>query len=333
MLIDRLKDLVHAMHEPRVLVVGDLMLDHYYWGDATRISPEAPVPVVTVIDETHTVGGAGNVALNAAAYGGEVHLVGSYGADSAGEKLASKCNSSSITLESFARREGVRTIVKSRVFVQKQQLCRIDTEDNKNKYAFENKTIECLCRMVSNFDVVLLSDYAKGAVTVELNEALALACANRAFLAIDPKPSNKINYTKPSLMTPNRLEAIQLSGFNIGPRDPFPAAEVCKSIDEKFHPTLLAVTLGADGIVLAQGGKIIGLIPTLAKDVFDVSGAGDTVVSTMALALRSGASPVEAAVLANCAAGIVISKVGTAVITIPELMKKIDEEEDIISKL
>ncbi|MEP2775471.1 MAG: bifunctional ADP-heptose synthase [Luteolibacter sp.] len=307
----------------KILVVGDLMLDHYIWGDVHRISPEAPVPVVQAMRETHTAGGAANVALNLASLGLGVSICGSLGEDEAGEKLCRLLEEKGIDSEGCFKIEGLSTMVKTRVVVRTQQLCRIDREAARSAYGIDGVagSVELLEKLIEGCDAVILSDYAKGVITQELmDKCFALAAEHGKLVAVDPKPARMLKFTGAGLMTPNRHEALELAGIpepSMGEK--YPLEEVCRNIHAKHSPQLLVVTLGADGMVVSEGGKVVEILPTRAREVFDVSGAGDTVIATLTAALAAGASPVDAAKFANLAAGVVVSKVGTATVSPSEI--------------
>lgn len=307
--------LLQKIPEVRVLVLGDMILDHYIWGDALRLSPEAPVPVVHVERDSYRVGGAGNVALNLRALGAHTKISGMLGADEAGGQLRELLKEAGVDLKAVREKRGVRTIVKTRVVARSQQLLRIDREDVPDNYTFTD-TPEL---DASEFDAVILSDYAKGVVSSDLLRDVQ-RLAGRNLVAYDPKPRRRLHYGGLGLMTPNRMEALELAGMELSPAEKrFPAEEVCLRIFEEYRPRYLVITLGADGMLLCENGTITGQIQAYAREVFDVSGAGDTVIATLTAALAAGASLHEAAHLANTAAGIVVGKFGTAVATPEEI--------------
>lgn len=318
-----MKNLLQKIRGKRVVVVGDVMLDHYVHGDATRISPEAPVPVVNVMRDRYVAGGAANVALNLRSLGAAVSLCGLFGKDSAGETLREILSSHEIAFPPAFRRDGVQTIIKSRVVVRNQQLCRIDREQPPAAYALNAPEVRrALLEEISRADAVIVSDYAKGAVDMPLlNNVLAAARERKALVALDPKPRRRLPFENIGLLTPNRNEAIELAeiGNEISGGE-FPAEEICRRIWEKHHPELLVITLGADGMLLSRGGKVGKTIPTYAREVFDVSGAGDTVIASLTLALAAGADLESAAHFANTAAGIVVGKFGTATVSPEEIL-------------
>jgi rfaE bifunctional protein kinase chain/domain len=310
----------------RILVFGDVMLDRYIWGDATRISPEAPVPVIDVAKETWTAGGAGNVALNIASLGARCTVAGYFGEDEAGRKLASALNDRKISTLSTPG-DG-QTIVKTRVMVQRQQLCRIDRESTPATYQVSAKQTEALlAKEVAACDAIILSDYAKGVLNdANVARVTQLARAAGKFIALDPKPKRALAFHGLDLITPNKNESLQLAGIELAPHAPFPAAEVCARLHERFATKHLVITLGADGMLLSTGGKILTTIPTAAREVFDVSGAGDTSLAALVLALAAGEPLAGAAHFANAAAGVVVAKLGTATVTPAELKAYVAHE-------
>ncbi|MGF1449630.1 MAG: bifunctional heptose 7-phosphate kinase/heptose 1-phosphate adenyltransferase [Opitutales bacterium] len=317
-----MKALVERIAGLRVLVVGDVMLDHYVWGDATRISPEAPVPVISVERDTYGPGAAANVALNCVDLGAEVTLVGPYGDDEAGRRLEGILTHKGAVLPAFCRRQSCATVLKTRVVVRSQQLCRLDREDPPQAYALDApEVVEHLEMLLSEVDVAIASDYAKGALSETLLAKLVtLAAASQTFLALDPKPSRPLAFSGVDLLTPNRSEALQLAGLTLARHEAFPEEAVCAAIWERHRPRNLVITLGADGMLLSREGKCIERIPTYAREVFDVSGAGDTSVAALTLALAAKASLQEAAHFANTAAGVVVGKLGAATVTPGELL-------------
>jgi D-beta-D-heptose 7-phosphate kinase/D-beta-D-heptose 1-phosphate adenosyltransferase len=304
----------------RILVIGDVMLDHYLWGDATRISPEAPVPIVHIHRDSYTAGAGANVALNLAALGAKAVVAGCLQDDEAGRRLADilkKRGIKSINLPS----EG-QTIIKTRVIVQHQQLCRLDRESPPANYAVDAETTLTLLRAdVQAADAVILSDYAKGLLTNDIITALTkLARAAGKFIALDPKPKRNLHFAGLDLLTPNRKEAAQLAGLEWDPQQPFPTEAICARIHERHRPRYLVITLSEDGMLLCTEGRVLKKIPTAAREVFDVSGAGDTAIAGLVLALAVGADLETAAHFANAAAGVVVGKLGTATVTPEELI-------------
>ncbi len=318
------KDLLTAISKVRILVIGDLMLDDYVWGDVTRISPEAPVPVVRVYDETRTAGGAANVALNLSALGVKASLLGVIGKDPHGHHLLDLLNERGVDTTPILEFSDVSTIVKTRVLARKQQLCRIDRENGKGNYGLPSSILneQVLGALIADNDAIILSDYAKGAITQPVVDCVReLARKTGTIISVDHKPSSGLDLRGLSLMTPNRHEALEMAGLREPcPGEPYPLEEACRIIHQKFFPSLLVITLGADGLAICREGIVEAVMPTQAKEVFDVSGAGDTVIAAFTALIAAGAPAGEAAHFANLAAGIVVAKIGTATVTPAELL-------------
>ena len=306
----------------RVLVAGDVMLDVYYWGDVGRISPEAPVPVVNVQKKTHTLGGAGNVALNLANLGCRVSLMGVRGDDPAGEQVTRLLAESRIA-DHLVVDPGHVTTTKTRVLGQKQQLVRLDEE---RPWSAEGLAGD---RLVADFedlaaqaDVVILSDYDKGLFAHGLAEVFIARCTAAGVpVFVDPKGRDWSRYERATCITPNLAEFTAVCDVPPDEEGRFNAQ--AEALIKKYRLTYLLVTRGGQGMTLFGRETAPLHIPTEAKEVFDVSGAGDTVVSVAAAAYGCGLPLAQAAVLANCAAGVVVQKVGTSPITIIELQAAI----------
>jgi D-beta-D-heptose 7-phosphate kinase/D-beta-D-heptose 1-phosphate adenosyltransferase len=314
-----LTQLLRRLRRLRILVVGDVMLDHYIWGDATRISPEAPVPVIDIARDSWTAGGAANVALNLASLGARCTVVGHFGADESGRRLEGLLRERGI--EAISTPGDAPTIVKTRVLVRQQQLCRLDREAPPAAYEIPvDRLAALIAPSLEACDAVILSDYAKGILNdAVVRELTRLARAAGKLIALDPKPRRSLAFHGLDLITPNKREALQLAGLEPAPHAPFPAAEVCARLHERHATRHLVVTLGEEGMLLSTGGKVRKIIPTAAREVFDVSGAGDTALAGLVLALAAGASLENAAHFANAAAGVVVGKLGTATVTPAEL--------------
>ena len=313
-----MNELLERIKSLRLLVIGDVMLDRYVRGEVSRISPEAPVPVLHVDGEDSVAGGAANVGLNAADLGASVDLVGVFGQDEAGERLLALLAEKGIGCDPTFASSQSPTICKTRVMAGNQQICRVDREESHQNYAPNLDALsELLAEKAQNADAVIVSDYAKGFVNDEL---LSLLRSEAKFLAVDPKPRRCLNYESPDLMTPNKVESLQLAGLERGDFDEFPADAIAAAIHDSHRPHRVAVTLGADGMLLIENGKVIQRIPTAAREVFDVSGAGDTVIAAMTLALAAKSTFEEASAFANLAAGVVVAKVGTATASPEEIL-------------
>lgn len=307
-----------------IVVIGDIMLDHYIVGDATRISPEAPVPVVSVSEDRYVPGGAANVGNNLSGLGVSTTLIGTYSNDAEGQRLKNLLADRGIALSPIGQKEATATIVKTRVVLQHQQLCRIDREAPLKAYALNDRLGDPeFSGLIKEADAVLFSDYAKGVLNDELLVTvrdLVDPLEKAPLLVVDPKPKRHLDLRGMTLMTPNRIEALQMAGFDSSPGSDFNDEAIVQSIFDRYAPEKLVITLGPEGMLLGEYGKIIGRIETEAHEVFDVSGAGDTVVAVLSASLASGESLETAARLANKAAGIVVSHRGTAAITKKELL-------------
>ena len=318
-----MRELLDKIAKVRVLVIGDVMLDHYIWGDVERISPEAPVPVVRIDRDTYTAGAGANVALNIASLGGKAEVIGPLGEDSSADMLLKLLKDKGVSMDKRCRIGGFSTILKTRVVVRKQQLCRLDREDRPSEYA---KCVTDLRELIEGkmgcCDAVILSDYAKGFLTEDLVDfVIKVGKQKGVFVAMDPKPKRKLVVRGLNLLTPNRLESLQMAGIAHEDHDSFPAEEVCKKIFEQYGARHLVITLGGEGMLLSEEGRPYKQIPTYAREVFDVSGAGDTAIAGLVLGLAVGESIESAAHFANTAAGVVVGKVGTATATPEEILK------------
>ncbi len=323
-----MSSLLENIARQRILVIGDLMLDHYIWGDVHRISPEAPVPIVHAVRDSFAAGGAANVALNLASLGVDTIVLGYLGGDEAGSRLRLLLEEQQIEILTPATTsDAPPTIIKTRIMARTQQLCRIDREQARSRYAIVDapEFDYLLDRALANCNAVIISDYAKGVITQNLiDRVLQYAKPKQLLVAIDPKPSRELDIRGAGLLTPNRGEALQLAGLpEPHPGDPYPLENVCEQIHKRYSPATLIVTLGADGMAVSQQGEVGYVLPTVAREVFDVSGAGDTVIATLTAAMAAGASPIEASNLANTAAGIVVGHMGTVTVDRRQLSESI----------
>lgn len=303
-----------------VLVVGDLMLDHYVWGAVSRISPEAPVPVVDVSRETEMPGGAGNVALNMASLGAKIHLVGLIGQDSSASRLLSLFRSLPISTEAVLKSAERPTILKTRIIAHHQQVVRVDREVRGDlPPALLDQVWSRVEALLPKVDAVVLSDYAKGVISAALLKRLIPSAKRRGIpVTVDPKVENFHWYRSVTCVTPNLKEALEGAGILVVKSDPDVEA-LGRKLLNKLNAQSVLITRGEKGMSLFEKNKPVYHIPTRAQEVFDVTGAGDTVIGTLTLALASGASLRVAAEIANDAAGIVVGKIGTAIVTPDEL--------------
>ncbi len=315
---ERLLELVKAFEGRSVGILGDLILDRFIWGTVERISPEAPVPVVAVQRETELPGGAANVAANVVALGGRAEVAGLIGDDHDGDRLLELLAQAGVGCVDVLRWPGRSTTCKSRVIAHHQQVCRFDREER------EPLPDELLSRLRSGAaglagraDALVISDYAKGVVDPRVTADFIASCrTQRKFVAADPKRRDLSVYGGVSLITPNLKEAEQATGLRLDHPERLVAA--ARIIRRQARAAEVLITRGEHGMSLFNGRQVTH-IAAFAREVFDVTGAGDTVIATLSLARAAGASTTEAALLANLAAGIVVGKLGTATVSAREL--------------
>jgi rfaE bifunctional protein kinase chain/domain len=316
----RARRLLAAMRDRRILVVGDVMLDEFLWGRVARISPEAPVPVVEITSQTFHLGGAANVALNVRSLGGQSVVGGVIGRDAAGQRLRDALVrggvEDALTLDDLDR----PTTHKTRIIAHHQQVVRADREaTDEIGAALEDALGEVLRRSAGGVGAIVLSDYQKGVVTRRLmNKVLAAARRTGVPLLVDPKVRHFGLYRGATIVTPNQMEAEQATGVRI--RDTASLHEAGRRILKSLRCRAALITRGEHGMTLFEQGKKPVEILTAARQVFDVTGAGDTVIATLALALAAGAALPDAAMLANYAAGVVVGKIGTATVSPEEVL-------------
>lgn len=317
----------------RILVVGDLMIDEYVWGRVERISPEAPVQIVEVERESYTLGGAGNVVNNLISLGAQVSVAGVIGTKADGDRMLDMFARLNADTRGVIREEDRPTTRKTRIIAASQHVLRIDRE---TRQEITDASFESLKHFVEKripeSDAVLISDYGKGLMSRPfLKHVISLAAAYGKISIADPKGLDFTKYAGVSLSTPNRKEATLASGMEI--RDEAGLIRAGKKLLDTTGIQNLLITCGRDGMILLEQGQEPHIIPAEARQVFDVSGAGDTVVSVFGLAAASGLSFREAASLANTAAGIVVGKVGTATVSREELMRAIDVQKSPIRRM
>jgi D-beta-D-heptose 7-phosphate kinase/D-beta-D-heptose 1-phosphate adenosyltransferase len=319
----QLDELLVRFRRVRVLVVGDLMLDQFVWGRVQRISPEAPVPVVSVTAEDHRPGGAGNVVSNITALGGKATVCGIVGHDAAGEHLRRKLRALGATTDGIIVSRHGETIQKTRIIAHHQQVVRLDRDPPTSLDGASARGVrDFVLRQRPRHDVVVVSDYGKGTVGSELLGALAEVHAATPFTwLVDPKRSNFEYYRRPSLIKPNREEAALAANVEIHDAASLRAAGT--RLLARWDAGAVLISRGEEGMALfkrtSRGGVAVREFPTVARETFDVTGAGDTVIAACALALGAGGTLEEATVLANHAAGLVVAKIGTATTTVDEL--------------
>ncbi len=305
----------------RILVIGDIILDRYIWGMVSRISPEAPVPIVEVIKENFLLGGASNVANNISALGGRVTIVGTVGNDRGGEILKKMLEENGIRCDGMLW-SSRPTTVKTRVVAHNQQMVRFDREDRtKVEGKALAKLLEYIHSTLPEHDAVIISDYRKGVISSELVRQIVKKSGPRnIFVSVDPKIGHFHCYKKVSLVTPNVHEASHASGIEI--RDEQSLMRAGRAILKKISCDAVLITRGEHGMSLFRKSQVVH-IPTVARNVYDVTGAGDTVIATFTLAHAAGADMEESAIIANHAAGIVVGEVGTAVVTPGQLRRSL----------
>jgi len=308
--------MVRAIAKGRILVVGDVMLDRYWFGDAHRISPEAPVPVVRVARQENRLGAAANVAKNAAALGAQVGLLGVIGEDEPGNEIEDLLRATNIRSH-LHRDPALPTTIKLRVIARQQQLVRIDFEDTPAHDILLGKLDEYRT-LLGEYDVVLLSDYAKGGL-VHIREMIAIARAAGKAVLVDPKGDDYTRYAGATLVTPNRAELRDVVGRW---RDEGDLEDRAQNLRRKLDLPALLLTRSEEGMSLfEESGRFD--VKAVTREVYDVTGAGDTVIATLAAMLAAGANLHEAVLTANRAGGIVVGKLGTAVVSAEELFKDI----------
>ena len=322
----------HRVHQllpssSRVLVIGEMILDEFIWGKVSRISPEAPVPVVEVVRESYHAGGAANVARNLRELVDHVRMLGPVGDGADGERLRSLLTGAGIELQNVLHDPNYQTIRKTRIVARTQQMVRVDRECRHSLNAeTRQRVISHLREQLPDLDAVILEDYDKGLFDQALADGLTQTAQEAGVLVlVDPKPSNPVLWRNVTGVTPNRGEAFRAAGIPWSdPVDPPLADKALLAVGhrllEQLHCKLVLVTLSEHGMMLFQPDAPPYHTPTRAQEVFDVSGAGDTAIAAFTAALAGGATPVEAAEISNHAAGIVVGKLGTAIVSRAELL-------------
>ena len=320
------KRIVNRFSGARILVVGDIMMDRFIWGRVSRISPEAPVPVVLVERETFLLGGASNVVNNIHSLGGQVSLCGVIGDDEAGRRIQKELAEKGVDTRGVIVEEGRPTTTKTRIIAHQQQIVRIDRERTDSlKPSTYRDLLMFVDWKLKEFDGVILSYYGKGLLTRDLIRAVIHRSSEaKRFVMVDPKLKNFFYYRGATVVTPNTSEASSAAGIPI--TDLSSLRRVGKALLKRLRCRVLVITRGEEGMALFESNQEPYLVPTVAKEVYDVTGAGDTVIGAMALSMAAGADVIKAAKLANQAAGIVVGKVGTATVTREELLRAIGEE-------
>jgi len=322
----RLQTLLDGFPDCRILVVGDLMLDEFIWGKVSRISPEAPVPIVHVTGESYYPGGAANVARNLKEFTGRVWLMGMAGCDAPGDRLLGLLQAAGIDTQGVLRHPAWPTTTKTRIVARNQQVVRVDRELAAPLGEAETaRAIAQLDALAPAVDAIAVADYGKGFVTQALADRLGhIAREHGKILTVDPHPHTSLSFPGATAAKPNRLEAFLAAG--LPPSEPVlpvladqALLEAGRRLRQRWQTRNLLITLGEHGMLLFAGDAPPSHLPTRAQEVFDVSGAGDTALAVLTLGLAAGATPAEAAEMANRASGIAVGKLGTATVTRDEL--------------
>jgi D-beta-D-heptose 7-phosphate kinase/D-beta-D-heptose 1-phosphate adenosyltransferase len=319
----------------RIVVIGDLMLDEFVWGKVGRISPEAPVPVVEVTGESFYPGGAANVARNLREFVENVAVLGMVGKDRSGQQLRQLLSAQNIDISNAIEDDAFRTIVKTRIIALHQQVVRVDREKIVTPSSQQvARVIAAIRSTIDETDAIIFEDYGKGFLTTELVSQIA-AEARRAgkIVAADPNPGHSVDWGGVTVIKPNRMEAFLGSGVPWREADGAPAEDADlrragEVLLKKWETKYVLVTLGEHGMMLFQQNEAPHYIPTKARQVFDVSGAGDTAIALFTLGLACGATPIEAAEIANHGSAVVVSKLGTATVTRDELVASFREHSE-----
>lgn len=328
----RVQEILTRAASKRVLVIGDLMLDEFVWGKVGRISPEAPVPVVEVTGESFYPGGAANVARNLREFTSGVAVIGLIGADRGGRQLARLLDEQGIDTSGIVEDPEFPTIIKTRIIARQQQVVRVDREQIRASAPEQTaRAVENVRKQLDGADAIIFEDYGKGFLSSDLAEQVSdMAGGTGKIVTSDPNPRHPIRWDKVTAVKPNRSEAFLAAGVPLS--DPVePASEDKALLDvgalllKKWGTKYLLITLGDQGMMLFESGDAWHHIPTRARQVFDVSGAGDTAIALFTLALCSGADAREAAEIANHASAVVVAKLGTATVTPQELLASFDE--------
>lgn len=330
--LDSARAAIQQMAGCRILVIGDVMLDHFIWGAVRRISPEAPVPIVEVTKETTFPGGAANVARNLSAFTQHAYLMGRVGRDTSANELRTLLNAEGVNTDPMLESSTLPTIAKTRIIARQQHVVRVDRETVEKLSAEELREVcQKVEAMLPELDGIIVEDYGKGFVTQALaDQVLGMAKAAGKLVTVDPSPRNPLSWRGASLVKPNRLEAFAAAGIQ-DHRTPGPPLEdrrlleVGEQLLDQWSVTQVLVTLGEQGMILFQRDQAPHHIPTRAREVYDVSGAGDTAIAFLTLALAAGLSSEDAANIANRASGIVVGKLGTARLTMEELLQAFED--------
>ncbi len=333
--LKRLRQILDRARTKRILVIGDLMLDEFVWGKVGRISPEAPVPVVEVTGESFFPGGAANVARNLREFVDRISIIGMIGNDRSAQQLRELLANGKIDVSDAVEDEKFQTIVKTRIIARHQQVVRVDREKitpPSNKQIA--RAVTTVRKRLNDVDAIIFEDYGKGFLAAGLVSQIARqARAAKKIVTADPNPHNLIDWSGITAVKPNRAEAFLAAGIpnrdaGLAPKKDVDLARAGKELMRKWGTQYLLITLGENGMMFFERGKRPHHIPTKARDVFDVSGAGDTAIAMFTLALVCNATPLEAAQIANYASAVVVGKLGTATVTREELISSFEHDFD-----
>jgi D-glycero-beta-D-manno-heptose-7-phosphate kinase len=335
MILNRLQEILDRASSRRITVIGDLMLDEFVWGKVGRISPEAPVPVVEVTGESFYPGGAANVARNLREFVEGVAIIGLLGKDRSGQHLLDLLSEQKIDTSNTVEEATFHTIVKTRIIARHQQVVRVDREKFVGPSAPQiGKVVAAVRKNIPEIDAIIFEDYGKGFLSTELVSQIADAARGAGkIVAADPNPRNLVQWRGLTVIKPNRTEAFLAAGIPSGDPDTVPSQDADlkragETLLKKWETENVLITLGEHGMMLFQEKETPHYIPTKAREVFDVSGAGDTAIALFTLGLACGATPTEAAEIANHASAVVVSKLGTATVTRDELIASFQEDSE-----
>ncbi|HVD94778.1 MAG TPA: bifunctional ADP-heptose synthase [Candidatus Limnocylindria bacterium] len=333
--LNRLEQLLDRAPSRRITVIGDLMLDEFVWGKVGRISPEAPVPVVQVTGESFYPGGAANVARNLREFVDHVAIIGLIGQDRSGQQLKELLAGQRIDVSNAIEDEAFRTILKTRIIALHQQVVRVDREQFTGLSAEQIQQVVAAVRQnIPDTDAIIFEDYGKGFLSTEMVSQIAgVARSTGKIVAADPNPEHLMDWHGATVVTPNRAEAFLAAGIPVRDPNTVPPHDVDlrrvgETLLKKWDTKYVLITLGEHGMMLFQKNEAPHYIPTKARQVFDVSGAGDTAIALFTLGLVCGATPIEAAEIANHGSAVVVSKLGTATVTRDELIASFRQDSE-----
>lgn len=333
--LTRLEQILDRASSRRITVIGDLMLDEFVWGKVGRISPEAPVPVVEVTGESFYPGGAANVARNLREFVDRVAIIGLLGTDRSGQQLRELLSERKIDTSNVVEEATFHTIVKTRIIARNQQVVRVDREKFVGPSVPQiEEVVAAVRKNIPETDAIIFEDYGKGFLSTQLVSQIAGAARSVGkIVAADPNPRNLVEWRGLTVIKPNRTEAFLAAGIPSSEPDVVTSQDTDlkhtgETLLKKWEAENVLITLGEHGMMLFQKKEAPHYIPTKAREVFDVSGAGDTAIALFTLGLACGATPTEAAEIANHASAVVVSKLGTAIVTRDELMASFREDSE-----